>query len=419
MKILIVNTYDLGGAANSAIRLHQSLLKNNISSKLLLLHKTEEIPYSFSYHSKVSNSLLSRVFYKLLSPFKHKNKLSSEKEKISSLRPKGLEYYSLPESSFDITQHYLYKEADVINLHWVADFLDWETFFVKNKKPLVWTLHDQNPFLGGEHYIERFNGINDIGYPIERVYSDEETRQENKLILYKYQILNKVELINIVTPSKWLANASLKSKLFNKFPHHVIPYGLSCEIFKTLDQFTCRKILNIDNDKIIVLFVADSIENNRKGYIFLEKAIESLPESYKSKISNCVIGQKIKKTYSVNTFDLGKIKDPRLMAIAYNAVDVFILPSLEDNLPNTIIESLMCGTPTISFNSGGISELVTDERFGYLCEEISVTSLKRKIMKFIDNKSSFIKEDISKRTREKFDENRQAKAYIDLYKTLY
>src|SRR5690606_4080266 len=117
-------------------------------------------------------------------------------------------------------------EADIINLHWTAGFLDWPSFFSKIKKPVVWTLHDQNAFLGGEHYRERFYGMDEKGVPIPRSYSRSETDEENRLAQIKRECLAGASNLTVVTPSKWMFDESRKSPLLKRFQHHHIPYGL-------------------------------------------------------------------------------------------------------------------------------------------------------------------------------------------------
>ena len=333
-------------------------------------------------------------------------------------RPKGLEYYSFPQSSFDITKTSAYKDADIINLHWVADFLDWKSFFKRNTKPVVWTLHDQNPFLGIDHYDERFLGIDDRGHPIPRERTALEQKIEARVCAMKKEILSQVDNLSIVTPSKWLYESSRKSELFGRFPHHHIPYGYDTSIFKPYDKRFCREVLGLPQDKILLLFVSDLVGNNRKGFAYLLRAIEQLNESMLAKVSLCAIGAggiASNSKYAESVTQLGQIHDERLMAMAYSAADAFVIPSLEDNLPNTMIESLLCGTPVIGFNTGGIPESVVDGVNGYICPEISVSGLITTIEKFIDKPHTFEEEEIASRAKEQYGLEKQAEAYASLF----
>lgn len=423
MKILIVNTYDRGGAANSCKRLHLGLLLKGMDSKVLLKSKQKNWPKCSEF--MFPDNLLStqqkirtkfkRIFreLKIYSP---KSKKDVNQDFLNN-REKGLELYSFPNFNIDITESDLYKEADVINLHWVANFLDYESFFKKNKKPVVWTLHDMNPFSGGEHYEEIFLGIDENGNPIERQKTELEIKLSNKNLALKQEILSKVDNLTIVAPSKWLVQEAQKSEVFKGFKIHYIPYGLDPNIYKPRKQDYSRDILNIPQGKKVVLFVADSISNNRKGFIFLKKALEQLNDS---NLVLCAIGSKNSSFKSFdNIIELGSINDERLMSIAYSAADVFVIPSLMDNLPNTVLESLMCGTPVIGFPVGGILDMIQHAENGYITDEISVQSLKSTLSKFLTAENNFDRLSIRENAIKKYDQKIQADNYISLFNDIF
>lgn len=420
MNITLINTFDSGGAAKACIRLHQGLLTQSVQSTLLLRRKSGGVQSSvlfepqITFQEKLSNKI-RRIAVEL--KLAKEDKFWRESAFIRS-RPKGLEAFSFPYTDTDLSQSPSYQSADIINLHWVAGFLDWESFFAKNTKPIVWTLHDQNPFLGGEHYAERFLGTDEKGFPIPRKYTQKELDEEKRLLAIKKKALEKVKNLHIVAPSKWLLESSQNSELFGRFPHHHIPYGYPTDIFKAYDRQFCREVLGIPQDKTVLLFVADSVDNSRKGYVYLQKALESLAEKYKQQVFLCAIGSKSNIENQTQVLELGKIHDERLMAMAYSAVDAFVIPSLEDNLPNTMLESVLCGTPVIGFKTGGIPDIVLDAQTGYLCPEISVQSLKETIEKFLENPKVFDREKIAQAAKEKYALEVQAKKYIALYQNI-
>jgi glycosyltransferase involved in cell wall biosynthesis len=298
-------------------------------------------------------------------------------------------------------------------LHWVAGFLDYSSFFQKNTKPVVWTLHDMNPFTGGEHYVEEYLGIDDLGHPINRKISKEEINLAQENISIKMKAISKIDNLTIVAPSEWLAEEARKSEVFKGKPVFCIPYGLDSEIFAPRDKNYSRALFNIPKDKTVILFVADSIDNHRKGFIFLQKAFQQIANS---NIVLCAIGNKNSDLESIeNILELGPIYDERLMSIAYSAADVFILPSLMDNLPNTVLESLMCGTPVIGFSVGGMQDMIQDRANGFLTEEISVESLVKSINEFLKNTDCFNKIEIRENALKKYDQKVQSQRYIDLF----
>ncbi len=423
MKILIVNTYDKGGAANSCKRLHLGLLIEGVASNVLLRFKQnnwvnsvcfKEPQKKSTWFDKVENNLK-----RILKAFKLYSKVDASKrdeQLFLNQRVNGLEMFSFPNSDFDITQSEIYKKADIINLHWVANFLNYETFFETNKKPVVWTLHDMNPLTGGEHYLEVNLDCDEFGFPIVRKVSDEELKVSKRNIELKKKAIANFNNLTIVAPSEWLAAEARKSEVFKYKKVYCIPYGIDSEVFAPRDKNYSREILNIPKDKKVILFVADSMDNKRKGFIYLKKAFEQLENS---NLVLCAIGNKSSDLKSMeNIYELGQIFDERLMSIAYSAADVFVIPSLMDNLPNTVLESLMCGTPVIGFPVGGIPDMIQDGVNGFITKEISVDSLAETINKFLNNKSCFDNTEIWKNAFKKYDQKIQAKKYIELFDSI-
>jgi glycosyltransferase involved in cell wall biosynthesis len=421
MKVLLVNSFDIGGAANSCFRLHHGLLKEGVETNVLLANKKRNWQNSLVFNTtpkkpSIKNKVKAKVI-RLLKEFKLvKEKPVSDKTLFLRTRLAGLELFSFPDSKFDITQTELYKEAAIINLHWVANFLDYKSFFMKNNKPVVWTLHDMNPFTGGEHYTEEFLGIDNSGIPVMREISKEETVVNNKNIALKTQVISKVEDLIVVAPSEWLAEEARKSEVFKDRQVICIPYGINSEIFAPRDKTYSRELLNIPKNKTAILFVAENINNNRKGFIFLKRAFEQLEDP---NLVLCAIGEKNKELDSMeNVLELGPIYDEKMMSIAYSAADVFVIPSLMDNLPNTVLESLMCGTPVIGFPVGGIPEMIQDGINGFLTDEISVKSLVNTINKFLNISVRFKQADIRENALNKYSQKLQAVRYISLFESI-
>ncbi len=423
MNILLINTYDRGGAANSCIRLHNGLLKQGVNSNLLLLHKAKDVRNS---HPFIIQKMKSSTFFKLLNKIKIKiakkfnfeflkPKLTEEQNFLKQ-RENNLEFFSFPFSDFDITTSKLYQDADIINLHWVADFLDYESFFKKNKKPVVWTLHDMNPFTGGEHYVEMEYGINAQGKPLKRNVSIIEKKYTENNLKIKLNALCHSNDLSIVAPSKWLQDEAAASLLFKNRDIRLIPYGMDSQIFKNRNVSFSRDLFEIPLNKKVILFVADSISNSRKGYVYLKRALERLDND---EVLLCSIGKgEPKLESSVDVKHLGEIKDERIISLIYSLADVFVIPSLMDNLPNTVLESLICGTPVIGFPTGGIPDMIEHKKNGLLTDELSVDSLKNTIEYFLDNGVEFSREQIREQAVKKYDQNVQAKKYIGRFKEI-
>jgi glycosyltransferase involved in cell wall biosynthesis len=427
VKILHVNTTDSGGAAKACLRLHLGLIKAGIDSKVLVFHQTNsDVPQVYEYRpykqiiiKRTIGSRLIRKTKRLLKEFYLYHEAPSKRvdpqKQFLENRSKELEMYSFPNSEIDITNNKQFIEADIIHLHWVARFLDYKSFFAKCNKPVIWTLHDMFPFTGGEHYTETLNGIDGFGYPAKRDISELE-QEANKLnIEIKRDALSHYKNLIIVTPSNWLNKEATSSGIFSDYPILTIPYGLDTSIFKPQEKNSSRRVLNLPKDKLIVLFVADQVTNKRKGFEYLLKAI---PAFDNNNLHFCIVGSTDSSGILPNhvTF-LGRIYDERLMSIVYSAADLFVIPSVMDNLPNTVLESLACGTPVIGFPVGGIPDMIVEGVNGYLCQEISVRSLIYTINKFVKNHQFFDRGMISQKAHEKYKFSNQAESYINLYKT--
>lgn len=390
IKILIVNTTDQGGAANACIRLHLGLLNEGYDSKLLVLYKSRKIPevYEFDKDDK-SFTTFQRL--------KKKHQLKSFNKCLSTLE-RGVGIYSPPMSLYDIRSHELYDWADVINLHWVSNFIDIPTFFNKNSKPVVWTLHDMFPFTSGYHYIE--------GFPISHF----DNLNEKYLKIKKKALAKNNASIVITAPSKWLLEISKKSDLFYSYEHRAIPNSINENKFKPYDKEEAKKMLNLSLDEKIILFVADKVKSKRKGLSIL---LESLIH-IKEEITIMVLGDTTHiEINSAHVKKLGFISNEKELAVIYSAADLYVIPSIEDNLPNTVLESIFCGTPVVGFKTGGIVEMIEENVNGILCPDTNSKALSTSIEKALS--MDFDRSLISNKAIEKFGTNVQIEQFIMLF----
>ncbi|MDP4114572.1 MAG: glycosyltransferase [Bacteroidota bacterium] len=337
-------------------------------------------------------------------------------------RPVGTELFTDTTSvaSFSLVKEI--QEADIINFHWVSGMLDFPNLpaALKGKK-IIWTLHDMNPFTGGCHYTGDCKKFEEVCNSCIQLGSEEYNDLSHKNFLTKNNAFSQIQ-ISIVTPSKWLGIQAAKSNLFKNFKVTTIPYGLPLQTFKNHSKLGLRKEFNIPSTHKIILFGADYVTNKRKGFGLL---IEALDELYQNGIKDILLG--VFGVLGENTIDeskfpvikFGPISSEDTLSQIYSMADVFVVPSLEDNLPNTVLESLACGTPVVGFNIGGIPDMVKHKETGYLAEKGDVKDLANGI-KWVLNSKKYNK--ISKACRkvaeEKYDLSIQANSYIDLYKSL-
>lgn len=254
---------------------------------------------------------------------------------------------------------------DVVNLHWVASFLAPEAvaYLAGLGKPLVWTLHDMNPFTGGCHYSSGCEGFaSDCGNCPQLI--DTFNDFPAKVLKAKYR--HWPDSITVVAPSRWLADCAARSLLWSNNRIEVIPNSVSTDLFHPLPQVAARKRLNLPLDAKILLFTCQSHAERRKGYHELLEVARILADR-RHDLHVLTLGRPSTEAQEIPLphTSLGRIEREELMAIAYSAADVTVLPTLEDNLPNVILESISCGTPVAAFDSGGVKDAVLDGVTGY------------------------------------------------------
>lgn len=413
MKILHINTFDVGGAAKACFRLHKAMLERGLDSNVLTLYGNENVKNKiFVFRKKEVKSLFPIVSNRFKS---NKNeKAFTEQKAFLKKRSQKLELYSFPDSPYNILESPIYKECNIVNLHWVSNFMDYKSFIELNSKYLFWTLHDINPFSGGEHYNEIYEGLDDRNKPVKRLKSEQEQVFDKRNFEIKKQALSKTNNLHLITLSKWMQDQTRNSKLFNSFPTTNIPNNIETNIYKPRDKEYSRKIFDLPQDKTIVLFVAETVQRARKGFSYMLQALKKLN---KAEIHFFVIGRLQEPIENENITCIDYIHDDLLLSIAYSAADVFIIPSILDNLPNTVIESLSCGTPVIGFPNGGIPDMIIDNKNGMLCKDTSVDALIEKILDFV-NSNSFNRNRISEDAHKLYDPDKQVDSYLSLYESV-
>ena len=374
MKILHINKNDSGGgAAVAALRIHRALRSSGTDSNFLVLTKQSNDPQTNAVGHGLLHTMMSHYHFIA----ERVNFLKDEKDV-------SLRYAFSPASTgFDISQHPLVQEADILHLHWINQgFLSLSTLdnLFKLKKPIIWTLHDMWPFTGGCHYAGSCMEFNEhcgycpfLKHPGRRDLS-------NRIYLQKKKIYNNASL-NIVACSKWLRSLSSESSLFLNSKVTNIPNAIDTNQFRPLDKDECRRELGLPSDKKLVLFGAANLLDARKGFRYLIEALNIIKENFptlSAKIELIVFGklkEDISRQLPFAIHNMKFISDTEKLVKIYNSADVFLLPSLQDNLPNTVMESMACQTPVVGFRIGGVPEMIVHEKTGFLAEARNSLSL--------------------------------------------
>jgi glycosyltransferase involved in cell wall biosynthesis len=262
------------------------------------------------------------------------------------------------------------KEADIIHFHWFnAGYISLKEFgkILKFGKPVVWTLHDMWAFTGGCHYSgECKNYQNACGNCLFYLKRPGNNDLSSKIFKTKKRVYAQGNL-HFITPSKWMATCAGQSSLLKNFPINAIPNPVSDINFeKGKDKI--REELDLPLNRKLILFGAFNLNHSRKGSKYLVEALASFGEG-----DNCellVFGKKGSQMPGVNlkTHFMGYSSNEEFIRKIYCCADVFVNPSIEDNLPNTVLESFSAGTPVVAFNMGGMPDMIDHRKNGFLAD---------------------------------------------------
>ena len=400
MKVLLVSTSDLaGGGAIAAYRLMEALNKNGVKAKMLVRDKQS---------SSVTVAQVGTIIPKVM-----------ERLHIMSYLKGKLWEADTADFGIDITRTEEYKEADIIHLHWVNQgmiSLSCLKRMMKDGKKIVWTLHDEWPYLGICHYRGECQETECRNCPLLP------GNLAHKHYLRKQELYKKGN-ITFVGCSQWITERAQQALPETKVVHinNCIPHN----IFRHIDQQEARKKLGLPLDKKIILFCSQNLNDERKGFAYLQQALEQLKiQNSKFKIQDTESrGQNSHSPKGgdgggLMTICVGKgaryISSPEEMATMYAAADVFVIPSLQDNLPNTIAEAMSCGTPCVGFNVGGIPEMIDHQQNGYVAKYRDVTDLAEGICYVL---SHDMREAALHKASSAYGETHVAQNYINVYES--
>ncbi|HYA12950.1 MAG TPA: glycosyltransferase family 4 protein [Syntrophales bacterium] len=412
MKVLLLNAWDTsGGAARAAVRLLRGLRADEIQAQMLVKKKNNDDPAILGPRTKLDKAM-SYIRPSLENRRVHKLPGWNGLTFSPALFPDRL-FHQVSELS-----------PDIIHMHWMGDgFLRVETL-PRFNCPLVWTLHDSWVFTGGCHipldctrYRQSCGACPTLGSNLEHDLSRNIWSRKRK----SWGALN----LTLIAPSHWMADCARSSSLFHNARIVVIPNALDLHVYKPLDKFLAREALGLPKDKKLILFGAKSaIHDKNKGFHLLAGALRILAKSNSNADIELVVfgisetNQEL--TTGIKTHKLGWFHDDMSLAILYAAADVFVLPSISENLSYTVMEAMACGTPCVAFRQGGVPDLIDHEQNGYLAPPYDTSGLANGIAWILEDKERL--GNLSMQARQKVERecamDKITQRHVSLYKEL-
>lgn len=409
MKVLILSTYDInGGAAIAAYRSLEALLAQGIDAKMLVAVKQ-------SSHDRVmeAKSIFGNKRQKVNLAIEKATFLKDEKNKSVRFQ------FSKANIGYQILQEPSVQEADIIHIHWTLQgFLSIRMIEKLQKlgKKVFWTLHDMWAFTGGCHYsgdCQHF--MHSCGQcPLLNVPADKDLSHQiwqKKRIAYQN--------IHFVTCSDWLRKIAKTSSLLKDFTISHIPNPIDTEVYTSIsDKASLRQKLGWIHNKNYILFGAASLSDARKGIQYFLDALK-LYHHEKTELPIIVLYGGQKEAIQIPNYEvihLGYLAQDELLKY-YQACDLFAITSLEDNLPNTVMEALSCGLPVLSFDTGGIPEMVQHLLNGYVAVYKSVIDFKNGMIQMLEKEDLFKMSQYARNmVLEKFSQKVISHQLIELYR---
>lgn len=413
MRVLLINTSErIGGAAIAANRLMEALKRIGVKAQMLVRDRqTQQLTVKAVRQSWLLPLMF--VWERLVILFH--NGLHRGTMWLVDIANTGVDVTTLPE----------FQQADVVHLHWVNQSflsLDGIRRILASGKRVVVTMHDMWYFTGICHYsgdCDRYKsqcqqcpllGSSGLGKDLAlRVFTE-------KLDMYATMP------ITFVGCSQWMTDMARQSTLARGHRVVCIPNAINTDNYRPEDMLSARAALRLPSDKRLVLFSSQRITDERKGFHLLSQALQRIVDEHpqmRDQLGLVVVGgeaETVKHSVPVPVYPISYVSKEAALVQLYNAVDVFVTPSLQDNLPNTIVEALACGTPCVGFAVGGIPEMIDHQVNGYVAAYRDADDLGRGILWTIDpQRQAALAKAARRKALDTYSEERVAKRYAEVY----
>lgn len=341
------------------VRIHRALSEAEIESRVLYGYGDGWSTDAEVHIQPRNESFVSRLLRRCGIKTTACGRTEKRIQKLCDGRQEMPESFSHPYSPFDVEQQLWIKNADVIHLHWVSGFLNYPHFFNKVDKPIVWTLHDQNPYLGGFHYEwerDRFPELQEL---------------EEEFLAVKKTAL-KGRAIHVVGNSRWNTERARQSGFFPKdSTFQTVYYPLNPDEFYPIPKNVARQALGMPTEARVLGFACHDLNTKRKGLDFLIDLLPGLKKQSGDKLMLLSFGQEpavdVRKGLDIPWMHLGYLTEPVFQRLAYSAMDYFLVPSRAEAFGQTAIEAIACGTRVVASNVDGLTEALNRGSWGRLC----------------------------------------------------
>ena len=421
------STFPHGGAGTAARRLHARLVERGVTSRFNYWKDEQDQDLDSSFRkleftaNEVSLPILNQVSKKI--ERRRRRNICSLYHNHVEERPDQYELFSLPwtleKSNFDINA----MGSDIVHLHWMSFFIDYPSFFksIPDKTPIVWSFHDMNPLTGGCHYSSNCSRFT-VGCGECPQISNPQAHDASWHGFRSKQKSLRGKTVHVVTPNQWLSDLAKHSAIFPEATEfHIIRLGLDEKVFQPIDTQEARRQLGLPDNVALLAFGAEDIENYRKGFHHLISALRQVKTDTPIECLVFGNGKLPENRDGLPKFhEFGFVDSPEKHRLIYAAADLFVLPSREDNQPQTGLEAMACGTPVVGFRAGGVPEYVRHNKTGLVASMGDETEMADHIRRLVNDVE--LRERLARDARRmielEFTAELQAKRYIHLYRDI-
>ncbi len=404
MKILHVNINEMaGGASRAAHRLYTGLRTIGQDARMLVLRRTTRDPNVITLPMTRLQQTIRRRTLRYERP-------SRRRYPAYKGTPWSVGWFSTPVPKFVAR-----TQPDIVHLHWIGDGYVSVEAVAQMGRPIIWTLHDMWALTGGCHYAGDCTRYQQMCGACPQLGSTQLRDLSRSTWTQKRRYWLELNL-TLVAPSRWMAEAVQSSWLMGGFRLETIPNGIDTQTYRPFNRAFAREVLNLPPDKKLVLFGAYRVDDERKGLDHLTKALRLLNGA--RSIELVIFGEsQVIPHLGLKVHNIGTLDDDRILALLYSAVDVFVAPSVQDNLPNTVMEALACGTPTVAFNVGGLPDMIDHRQNGYLAQPFDPDDLATGIRWVLEDADRHARLSAQARSDAvaRFDVEKIAARYLALY----